>query len=88
MIITGQLAVSSATPALLCRVPPGVCNVTLANRGSSFATITQSTAATTNGYVLGAGQAPTTFNNYSASSGVPLYVAGTATVSYLIVTDS
>ena len=87
----GQAVVSTAaTSQLLFRVPPGLCNVTFWNPGTT-ATIyvgTGTAVTATNGLVCHS--IPTSFSSYVSSGGATFWgtvSSGPGTISYIIVTD-
>lgn len=90
MLDFGEVTAGTA-PSLICRIPAGVCNVTLVNSGTVSAYIGNGTAETSgNGAGLPVGGA-VSFYTYPTSTGSPLYMIGSgspATVSWVVSTGS
>ena len=99
-IITGQVATAAtaATSATaLCTIPPGACNVVLTATGGTAVVGPTPGAGQSlllgNAFQVVPGAAPTSFVTFTGSKGTGLSVlsattAATATVSYLISTES
>ena len=99
-IITGQVATAAtaATSATgLCTIPPGACSVVITATGGTA--VVGPTPGSGQSLLLGnsfqvvPGAAPTSFTTFTGSKGTSLSVlssttAATATVSYLISTES
>jgi hypothetical protein len=86
----GEATVGTAA-ALICRVPAGVCNVTLTNNGGTAVYIGSGTAETSSsGAGIPAGGI-VSFYTYPSSTGSALYALGAgspATISWVISTGS
>ncbi len=96
-ILTGQTASASTAASLLCTIPPGACSVVLtATGGTASVGPTPGTGQSlliSNGLQVVPGAAPTSFVAFPGSRGTSLSfasatTAATATVSYLISTES
>jgi len=87
----GQVTVTGGNPpALLFRMPAGLCNVTFWNNTPSATVYVGSSTMVTSANGLVCHSIPTNFFQYVSSGGVSFYgtvSTGPGTISYIIVTD-
>lgn len=90
MLDFGEITAGTAA-ALICRIPAGVCNVTILNSGTTAIYLGNGTAETSSsGAGIPVGGA-VSFYSYPGSTGAALYALGAgspATVSWVISTGS